>query len=140
MAGSLPSKTRDYCQRWRADIFSLRAPSREGHNVGASRGLPIINTSVPREKHRSLERGKQAALSKAPAEGESACPVPLPTPKFRDLKNAMSQSADFGWKSCLPEACQRLQNEFEERSGVRLRMPRLPDESIAYFFSTDPFF
>ena len=70
---------RDYCQRWRADIFSLRAPSREGHNVGASRGLPIINTSVPREKHRSLERGKQAALSKAPAEGESACPVPLPT-------------------------------------------------------------
>lgn len=70
---------RDYCQRWRADIFSLRAPSREGHNVGASRGLPIINTSVPREKHRTLERGKQAALSKAPAECESTFPVPLPT-------------------------------------------------------------
>ena len=38
---------RDYCQRWRADIFSLRAPSREGHNVGASRGLPIINSKRP---------------------------------------------------------------------------------------------
>ena len=71
--------TRDYCQRWRADISSLRAPSCEGHNVGASRGLPIINTSVPREKHRSLEGGKESALSNAPAEGESACPVPLPT-------------------------------------------------------------
>ena len=57
---------RDYCKRWRADIFSLRAPSREGHNVGASRGLPIINTSVPREKHRTLARCKPAARSTRP--------------------------------------------------------------------------
>ena len=58
---------------------------------------------------------------------------PAADPKFRDLKNAMSQSADFGWKICLPEACQRLQNELEKRSGVRLRMPRLPDESDCLF-------